>query len=67
MKQQKLLNIRNHNQELGQEKKFIENQIANAKTNQEKLLRNLDMLKSQFEQLQEADENMVLNGKQKIL
>jgi hypothetical protein len=51
--------MKNLNEELAQEKKFMDEQILRAKSNQEKLLRNLDALKIEYENiLQEENENL---------
>lgn len=52
-----MVQIKNANHELAQEKHFIEEQILNAKANQEKLLLKLDGLKHEYEELVEEDNN----------
>ena len=44
IKQKQLMKLRNDNYERAQEKKFLDEQIKNAKTNQERLLMNVNML-----------------------
>ena len=47
--------MKNLNEELAQEKKFLDEQILRAKSNQEKLLRNLDALKIEYQNIQQEE------------
>ena len=52
----KLFKFKNANHELAQEKRFIDEQIVKARSNQEKLLRNLDALRHELEKLEDEEQ-----------